>query len=67
MAFIGLLLVMGLIFVILVCMGVFPIIIGTHLIHYTEIKPPRLLRPLGIGFPVLWSTLVVFLDAMRLI
>lgn len=38
MAFIGLLLVMGLLFVVLMCIGVFPIIIGTHLIHHTEKK-----------------------------
>jgi len=42
MAFIGLLLVMAVAFVVLMCIGVFPIIIGTHLIHHT----PK--RKLGI-------------------
>ena len=53
MAFIGLLLVMAVAFVVLMCIGVFPIIIGTHLIHHT----PK--RKLGIFLRILGYILLV--------
>ncbi len=67
MAFIGLLLVMGLIFIVLVCMGVFPIIIGTHLIHYTEKrKLGTFLRILGyvLLIPIIAVILLFFIGLM---
>lgn len=61
MAFIGLLLVMGVAFVVLMCMGVFPIIIGTHLIHHTDKrKLGTFLRILGYILLVPIIAIIVF-------
>ena len=67
MAFIGLLLVMGVAFVVLVCMGVFPIIIGTHLIRYTEKrKLGTFLRILGyiLLIPIIAVVILFFIGIM---
>ncbi len=67
MSFMGLLFVMGLIFVVLVCMGVFPIIIGTHLIRYTEKrKLGTFLRILGyvLLVPIIAVILLFFIGIM---
>ncbi len=67
MAFIGLLLVMGLLFVVLMCIGIFPIIIGTHLIHHTEKrKLGTFLRILGyvLLVPIIAVILLFFIGVM---
>lgn len=67
MAFIELLLVMGLLFVVLMCMGIFPIIIGTHLIHHTEKrKLGTFLRILGyiLLIPIIAVILLFFIGVM---
>ncbi len=67
MAFIGLLLVMGLLFVVLMCIGIFPIIIGTHLIHHTKKKKlGTFLRILGyiLLIPIIGVVLLFVIGMM---
>ncbi len=61
MAFIGLLFVMALLFVVLMCIAVFPIIIGTHLIHHTEKKKlGTFLRILGYILLIPITAVIMF-------